>query len=424
MIIFDATLFVNAYETQLFRTGLYRVSEQLLLQLLDSYSAEQIYLYDTQGRNRLMRQVVLPPYAGVQLLDTDSRWFAWLTDTALRTADDCRRREHAAEQTWCAKGWKLLKNILRVYGSICRRIMPPRQIALPGPIAQLRYIATYYPIPQWVHQCGIRATLIVHDLIPLIHPEWFPNDANKKTLQAIIDSATLKDRVVCVSYATLADFLRFRSDFPETQVSVAHLAGAECFRPTPLDKDLQNKFGIKGNDYLLSVCTLEPRKNLSLVVDAYELLLQQVDGKVLPKLLLVGAMGWKTSALLDKIQQLNRKYSGSIVITGYLSDNDLAQLYTNALAFIYVSLYEGFGLPPLEAMSCGCPVITSNVSSLPEVVGDVGWTIDPTNVIELVRTIKQVQCSDWILMREQALKRAQHFSWKRFASKIIETLNK
>lgn len=416
IIIFDATLFVDAYETQLFRTGLYRVSEQLLLQLLDRYSAEQIYLYDTQGRNRLMRQVVLPAYAGVRLLDTDSRMFAWLTDAALRKAEDCRRREHAAEQTWRAKGWKLLKNILRVYGSICRRIMPPRQIALPGPMAQLRYIATYYPISQWVHQCGIRATLIVHDLIPLIHPEWFPNENNQKTLQTIITSPSFKDRVVCVSHSTRADFLRFRPDFPETQVQVAHLASFIVKRES-LDVSLPS---YATYPYLLSVCTLEPRKNLITVLRVYEHLLL-LHGDTTPNLILVGAMGWKNGELVETLRRLQTAYPDKIHLTGYIPDEQLLSLYGYARLFLYLSLYEGFGLPPLEAMSCGCPVITSNVSSLPEVVGDVGWTVEPTDVQAIVNAIEQALDADYAVLRSRSLARVKQFSWKQFANQIIET---
>ena len=416
IILFDATLFVNAYETQLFRTGLYRVSEQLLLQLLDQCPREQIYLYDTLGRNRLMRQVVLPAYAGVRLLDTDRPMYVRFTDKALQQADYCREWEYAAIQAWRAKGWKLLKNILRTYGNICRRLLPPKSIVLPASIDRLRYIANYYPIPTWVHQQGIQATLILHDLIPLIHPEWFPNEANQQTLQAIIHSPGKKDRVVCVSQSTMNDFLAYRPDFPLKQVSVAHLAGS------PKMTDMQpSKPPFDGQPYLLSVCTIEPRKNLATVLKAYQCLLQHY-GDATPLLVLVGAMGWKSDSLMQTIHALQQQYPDKLIITGYVDDDMLINYYTHASLFLYPSLYEGFGLPPLEAMACGCPVITSNVSSLPEVVGDAGWTVEPTDVQAIVKAIEQVQQEDRNQLSARSIARAQQFSWEQFAHKIMESL--
>ena len=415
IILFDATLFVNAYETQLFRTGLYRVSEQLLLQLLEQYPSEQIYLYDTQQRNRLLRQAVLPAYAGVRLLDTDSPMYVRLTDKALQQADYCREREHAAKQNGRAKGWKLLKNTLRTYGKICSRLLPPKPVMLPAPAACLRYIATYYPIPQWVHLQGIQATLILHDLIPLIHPEWFPNEANQHTLQAIIHSPTNQDRVVCVSQSTMNDFLTYRPDFPTNQIAVAHLAG---FNHTKVVPSSEPPFD--GLPYLLSVCTIEPRKNLSTVLKAYQSLLQQYGEKT-PLLVLVGAMGWKTDSLMQTIHKLQQQYPNKIIITGYVDDDTLIRFYTHAALFLYPSLYEGFGLPPLEAMACGCPVITSNVSSLPEVVGDAGWKVAPTDEQAIVKAIEQVLQADRDQLRVRSLAQAQQFSWKKFADKIIES---
>lgn len=417
IILFDATLFVDAYEAQLFRTGLYRVSEQLFLQLLEQYPLEQIYLYDTQGRNRLMRQVVLPSYTGVKLLDTDSRLFAWFSDAALRKADYCREKEHSVVQTWRVNGWKLLKNLLREYGTICRRLMPPQQIVLPTSATHLQYIATYYPIPQWVHQRGIRATLIVHDLIPLIHPEWFPTEANKKLLNEIIHSVNKEDSVVCVSHATRLDFLHFRSDFPDTRVQVAHLAS--FIQKRNFSRACLPSYA--NQPYLLSVCTLEPRKNLITVLRAYEHLLLQDCGAA-PNLILVGAMGWKTGELVATICRLQTEYPNKIHLTGYIPDEQLLLLYEHALLFLYLSLYEGFGLPPLEAMSCGCPVVTSNVSSLPEVIGCAGWTVEPTDVQAIVKVIEQVLDTDGAILRSRSLNRAQQFSWKQFANKIIETL--
>lgn len=418
LIIFDATLFVNAYETKLFRTGLYRVSEQLLKQLqqLNDYD---IWLYDTMGRERIMRQYVMPNYPTCQLLSSESKAYIILTDKALQVADDCREKQILAQNSFSKRWYQLWKNLLRTYGRMLRCLCLSKKIPMVNQNAH--YLATYYPIPQWVHQQGLTATLIVHDLIPIAHPEWFPTDANKHTLESIVYSVTERDRVVCVSESTRQDLLAYRTDLRPKQVTVAHLAGAEVFKPTPLSEILRQRLGIN-SEYILSVCTLEPRKNLQLVVRAYEHLLQNNVDTKLPQLVLVGAIGWKTGELIDQINMLNAPYPNQVIITGYIEDEELAQLYTGASMFVYPSLYEGFGLPPLEAMQCGSPVITSNVSSLPEVVDMAGITIDPTDVNMLISAMEQIRHDGRDKYAQQSLYRSSGFSWRKMAQQVIKTI--
>lgn len=416
VIIFDATLFVNAYETQLFRTGLYRVSEQLLKQLLQSDKYD-IWLYDTMGRDRIMRQQIMPQYPQTQLLDTDSRAYQFLTDKPLMYADRLRKKQMATTNKVAKTWYKFGKNILRMYAKIIHRLCPQVTLSLP---TDAHYLATYYPIPNRVHTYGLQATLIVHDLIPIRHPEWFASEANKHTITTIMNSAFPSDRVVCVSESTRRDFLAFRCDFPQEHTYVAHLAAADVFVPTPLSEVLRTRWGISGR-YLLSVCTIEPRKNLETVISAYTMLLQaQTD---VPQLVLTGAVGWKNTALLHQIEDIQKQYPGKIILTGYAADTELAQLYSNASVFVYPSLYEGFGLPPLEAMQCGCPVITSNVSSLPEVVGSAGITIEPTNANALAEAIQQLLNGNCEQQKQQALFRARDFSWQRMANIVEQTID-
>ncbi len=416
VIIFDATLFVNAYETKLFRTGLYRVSEQLLRQLLLSNKYD-IWLYDTMGRDRILRQYILPSYPQVHILTTDSKAYQRLTDTPLQLADSLREKQLATTSRVGKNVYKWAKNSLRTYAKILRHLIPTKAIDMPTNCTH--YLATYYPIPDWVHSLGRTATLIVHDLIPIRHPEWFVSDANKHTIAAIMNSALPTDWVVCVSESTRRDFFAFRSDFPKEHTRVAHLAAADIFVPTPLSDLLQTKLHIQGR-YILSVCTIEPRKNIETVMAAYAILLH--TGQDVPQLVLTGANGWKNASLMQQIWELSEQYPNKIILTGYATDEDLAQLYSGASVFVYPSLYEGFGLPPLEAMSCGCPVITSNISSLPEVVGNAGVTISPTDVGALVQAIDSLLHGDREQQKHQALQRAKAFSWERMANIVEQTL--
>lgn len=416
VIIFDATLFVNAYETKLFRTGLYRVSEQLLKQLMSSGKYD-IWLYDTMGRDRLLRQHVLPYYPQAHILSTDSNVYRLLTDTPLQWADCLREKQFATTNRVVGNLYRAAKNVLRVYAKIVRRLFPSLAISIPNHCT--RYVATYYPVPDWVHSRGLTATLIVHDLIPICHPEWFVSEVNKQTITEIMNSVLPTDWVVCVSESTRKDFFTFRSDFPKEHTRVAYLAAADMFVPTPISDTLCSKLGLHG-EYILSVCTIEPRKNLETVIAAYKILLQ--TSSAIPQLVLTGAMGWKNTSLLQQIEDLRKQYPNKIVVTGYVKDEELAQLYSGACVFVYPSLYEGFGLPPLEAMQCGCPVITSNVSSLPEVVGNAGVTVTPTNVHELKDAICGLLKGDREQQKQQALLRAKEFSWERMANIVEQTL--
>ena len=158
------------------------------------------------------------------------------------------------------------------------------------------------------------------------------------------------------------------------------------------------------------MCTLEPRKNLRHLVDVFNRIRPELDDST--RLVLVGTKGWEIEKLFDKLRPSERK---AIVVTGYVEDEDLSPLYSDAIAFVYPSLYEGFGLPPLEAMQCGLPVITSDNSSLPEVVGDAGLLVSAVSEDALGDAMLRVYRDK--ALREHLVsagrKRASQFSWKR-----------
>jgi glycosyltransferase involved in cell wall biosynthesis len=184
--------------------------------------------------------------------------------------------------------------------------------------------------------------------------------------------------------------------------------------------EVRQRYGILENPYFLSVCTLEPRKNLASVVRAFCDLVRQ---NKLPdlKLVLVGIAGWKPERMNEALESAGELRS-RIIITGYVPDKDLSPLYSGAMGFVYLSEYEGFGLPPLEAMQCGVPVITSNTSSLPEVVGDAGVMLDPNDIRGLTETLLDLYLHE---DRRQELARrskvrAACFSWDRCVSQVVE----
>jgi alpha-1,3-rhamnosyl/mannosyltransferase len=168
-----------------------------------------------------------------------------------------------------------------------------------------------------------------------------------------------------------------------------------------------------GVGFLLSVCTLEPRKNLKRLLESYKIFKEQTRSEC--KLALVGGSGWGES-VQPMVDGLGR-YAKDVVVTGYVADEMLPLLYRRALAFVYPSLYEGFGLPVLDAMTMGAPVITSNISSIPEITGNAAVLVDPTSVDEIADALCQLVEDSELRKRLSAdgLGRAAQFSWKRCA---------
>jgi len=171
---------------------------------------------------------------------------------------------------------------------------------------------------------------------------------------------------------------------------------------------------LKHGEYFLSVGTMEPRKNMETTVAAYGLLPQAVRAR--HPLVIVGLKGWRTTAMENVLEPLVA--SGQARILGYLERSELAAVTAGALAMVYPSLYEGFGLPPLEAMGCGVPAITSNVSSLPEVVGDTGLSVDPLDVGALAAAMRTMAEAPGLRaeLSARALVRARGFTWQRCAA--------
>jgi len=173
--------------------------------------------------------------------------------------------------------------------------------------------------------------------------------------------------------------------------------------------------------YILYVGALESRKNLPRLLEAYTLLRQWSTGW---RLVIVGARKWKSSPIFETVQRL--QLESHVTFTGYVADEHLPALYAGADLFAFPSLYEGFGLPVLEAMACGTPVVTSNSSSLPEVAGDAALLVDPYNVDEIAAAMRRI-LEDTNLAQElrmHGLARAAQFTWERTARETIEVYEK
>jgi glycosyltransferase involved in cell wall biosynthesis len=281
------------------------------------------------------------------------------------------------------------------------------------------YHSPFFLFPNQIQEHKkIKKLITIHDLIPIKYPQYF-EDKNNNIVHQIIKSIKPDTFVTCISEATKNDFLEV-TGFSESQVSVVPLAAASKLFYPVLDKSLINsiltKYAItKQGSYFLSISTLEPRKNIHTLIKSFADLIEQEKNEDL-QLVLVGIKGWDFDRIFETIE-VSPKIKDKIIFTGYVPDQELAMLYSGAIGFMYMSFCEGFGLPPLEAMQCGTPVICSNTTSLPEVVGDAGILVNPTDVEAICQAMLTIyrNCRFREELRQKSIQRAKLFSWEKFS---------
>jgi glycosyltransferase involved in cell wall biosynthesis len=276
--------------------------------------------------------------------------------------------------------------------------------------------STAFTVPAF-HKTKLVVT--VHDLTFLTHPHLH-TPANRefclKQIERLAERAAL---VIADSYCTKKDLLQYLA-IPEERVTVVHLAAGEDFHLVQHEETMRQvlaKYEIFHN-YLLFVGSLEPRKNVLTLLRAAADILKSAKPPYL--LVIAGASGWLNSEVFQEVQSLGLRER--VKFLGYVPDVDLRALYSAARIFIYPSLYEGFGLPVLEAMACGAPVITANTSSLPEVAGEAALLVPPTDVGALKQAIEAVLSDQHLRLRlrQQSLKQAARFSWRESARRTLE----
>jgi glycosyltransferase involved in cell wall biosynthesis len=258
----------------------------------------------------------------------------------------------------------------------------------------------------------------IHDISFLLYPQ-FHTEANRlHCLNGTLRAALYADRMIAVSHCTrnaLVDYFAM----PEERLRVIHEAPRKIYYPEgdiELIRNTLERLEIFHN-FILSVGSLEPRKNLQTLLHAYAAYIERHAGREL--LVVAGGEGWLNEDLPLYVAKLG--LGERVKFLGYVQDADLRVLYSAAKLFVYPSVYEGFGLPPLEAMACGAPVITSNASALPEVVGDAAALVDPSSSEELYYAMRQVLHDDGLRLklRKQSLERAKLFSWERTAEETL-----
>jgi glycosyltransferase involved in cell wall biosynthesis len=292
------------------------------------------------------------------------------------------------------------------------------QFLLPLELAVVELDVLHSPdfIPPFRRKC--KSVITIHDLNFLLYPHFLtPQSAS---YYGQIDQAVRKcDHIIAVSESTKGDIVRL-TGAPADKISVVYEAAHPAFRPLEdpaMLNGVKERLGIE-RDYVLFVSTIEPRKNVPTLLVAFKRLLDSYKAPV--NLVLAGEKGW----LFDEVFSLVDKFDleGRVQFLGRVSPEDLLGLYNAAEMLVHPAFYEGFGLPPLEAMACGTPVVVSNTSALPEIVSDAALLVDPTDADSMAVAMWRVLSEESLRreMREKGLRRARQFSWKKAALQTLD----
>lgn len=290
-----------------------------------------------------------------------------------------------------------------------------QQLRLPRRLRRGDIDLYWSPLLTLPRHCPVPSVVTVHDLTPVLYPETQRFKVRLSVLpflQSTIESASI---IVTGSKAT-AEELSYHFPSCSDRLEVVYHGVDDAFRPATAEEiERTRKRWNAPEGYILYVGSIEPRKNLSRLLDAWVALRE--DDADTPPLFLAGPYGWHSRALMRRIRSLE---DSGVRHLGRLDDADLIRVFQAARVFVYPSLYEGFGLPPLEAMACGLPTLVSQASSLPEVVGRGGLAVDPMDTAAWAETIRQILRDHGLAedLRQRARERASGFSWPRAAASM------
>lgn len=274
---------------------------------------------------------------------------------------------------------------------------------------------TNYDVPLWSRR---RTVVTIHDLSILLHPQNHQRHLVRRARRRLPLMARAATMVITPSESVkreVCEHLNINAD----KIVVTPEAPRRSFRPVPIEETVavRARLGVEA-DFILFVGTIEPRKNLLTLVRAFDEVLRNTP--IRPQLVIAGGEGW----LMDEFFSFVEKSGAGerVRFTGYLTDEDLRALYSSCRIFVYPSLYEGFGLPPLEAMACGAPVITSSIPAIAETVGNAAHLVDPNDVGDLARSITELWNDKGRREHLSAagVECAAEFTWERTAQLTLE----
>ena len=274
---------------------------------------------------------------------------------------------------------------------------------------------TNYEVPLWPRGHNV---VTIHDLSTLLYPDKHRSRSVRRARIRLPVAVRLAQKIITPTESIRRDVCEHLGIRPAKVVAIPS-AARRSFQPVPAAQSaaIRNRLGIE-DDFLLFVGTLEPRKNLLTLVRAFEQVV--LNTALRPQLVIAGGEGWLMDETLSFIE--SSSVGERLLLTGYLGDEDLRSLYSACRMFIYPSVYEGFGLPPLEAMACGAPVIASRIAALRETLGDAACLFAPRDVAALAASIIELWNDDSQRQKLSSLgkQNAAKFSWERTAQVTLD----
>ena len=401
-ILFDATELSYFLEESGHRAGVFFVALNLFRELKKREDVELVFFCNFK-RYFYLKEVIekVKEFQGIELLKENS-----LVNLAFA------KLNYLSKSKWINTKLKYgILSLARYYENIFYKQNKKN-------LKQLDEFDIYFspfqaPSEEILNSKNLKRFRMIHDIIPILERGKIPTNRRLWSYR-IYNTINKDDFYVTNSECTRKDVLKY-FDIKEENIKTTLLGVDTAFTPhlNPLPHGAE-----KPTKYIFSLCTLGKRKNLIFAIKNFFKFINKNKIDDL-KLVLAGGVWEKfKKELTDTIGDFDQS---KIEVLGYVKDEDLPKLYSNALMFIYPSLYEGFGLPVLEAMKCGCPVITSNVSSLPEVIGQAGIQINPKNDEELIKAFEKMYYDSFFreLCIERGLIRAKNFSWEKCASELL-----
>lgn len=414
-IIYDATQIVSGETDNNSRCGIYVTSLNILNELLKRDDV-RVHLWTPSNKSYLVESLRLKYFPKAINYYNERKISKILFNLALNIKDAARKKQKHF----------ILRKVLWLAFFVVDFLNSCASYQRNGSLVNDENTVFFSPLTAAPWYFGRRKSLrkyvVLYDIIPYklqsynsqIRRGWFGN---------LVKKLNPSDYYFSISQATKKDFCDAFPRLKEENVWVVYLAASNSFKQNEdveAVRRVKAKYKLPSNKYIFSLCTLEPRKNL---IRAVKTFLEFVQKHRIDDLVWVmGGAQWSRFSETIKKEICNAElFDEYVFYAGYIDDEDLPVLYSNAEWFVYTSQYEGFGLPPLEAMQCGCPVITSNNSSLPEVVGDAGIMIDWDSDEQHIAAYEKYYFNEELRKgnSRKGLERAKHFSWKLTTDKMM-----
>ena len=416
-VLYDATVVCNILKKNSSRSGIFFVAYNVLLEFLKREEFN-IYLYADDGGKLEYLIKNYPEFSNCKIYKYS--FFQNLYNYFSYKKVESRLKS----KTFLIKlFWETLTFLLKYFDKIQKKyFLKINDIDV--------YFSPMKAVPDFIEKNkSIKKYIILHDAIPLIND--YRQNANHKWYCNLINSINSCDKYFANSLCTKQDFIEYVPKINPENITVIPLSTGREYRKVSdihYIKQVKNKYGIPlDKKYIFSLCNLDPRKNLIFSIKNF---LKFVEKHNLENFIFVlGGSYFKDfeNILNENIENLGEK-KDKILRIGYVDDEDMSALYSGAEMFLFPSLYEGFGIPVLEAMKCGLPVICSNTTSLPEVIGDCGITINPYSDLEMLSAMEKMYFDKDFREKciAKGLERSKLFTWKKcvdvIKNKIIEDI--